>query len=256
MSAVSTGEPFVAHTGCAIARVWGNVSARCRWGASISMKTRCGARPSGKSPYRYLNCRNVPAMFASPSGPLKSNVDRASSGLIPDLVPRVGLSEIPGKERRISRYPSDRSQRASSTCENYQVIAYMSWKGTGGPSRLLARPVYSVELRLWRECVRPDSRPRPPRGLAIYLLAARRSRAAGTLRTGYRGEAGRPHDGQEIIQETPSGRPRGARAMSDAWKRAAGGPAGGRARGSFHQDVVTRTMDPIGVSRTGRALET
>ena len=50
--------------------------------------------------------------------------------------------------------------------------------------------------------------------------------------------------------------PKGARAMSDAWKRAAGGPAGGRARGSFHQDVVTRTMDPIGVSRTGRAPTT
>ena len=35
-----------------------------------------------------------------------------------------------------------------------------------------------------------------------------------------------------------------------------GRPRGGRARGSFHQDVVTRTMDPIGVSRTGRAHTT
>lgn len=220
------------------------------------MKTRRDARPSGKSPDRYLNCKYVSDMFASAPGSVKSYVDRAFPVSSQTSFPRVGLSEIPGKKRRISRYPSDRSQRVSSTCENYQVIVYMSWKGTGGPSRLLARPVYSVELRLWRECVRPDSRPRPPRGLAIYLLAARRSRAAGTLRTGYRGEAGRPHDGQEIIQETPSGRPRGARAMSDAWKRAAGGPAGGRARGSFHQDVVTRTMDPIGVSRTGRAPTT
>ena len=41
-----------------------------------------------------------------------------------------------------------------------------------------------------RKCVRPDSRPRRPSGLAIYLLAARPGRtgsAAGacTLRTGY-----------------------------------------------------------------------
>lgn len=83
MSAVSTGEPFVAHTSDAVARVWGNVSVRRRWGASISMATRRDARPSGKSPNRYLNCRNVPAMFASASGPVKSYVDRASSGLIP-----------------------------------------------------------------------------------------------------------------------------------------------------------------------------
>ena len=41
-----------------------------------------------------------------------------------------------------------------------------------------------------RKCVRPDSRPRGPSGLAIYLLAARPGRTgsaaqACTLRTGY-----------------------------------------------------------------------
>lgn len=82
MSAVSTGGPFVAHTGGAVARVWGRVRSS-QIGSFYIYEDSVQRTTIGKSPNRYLNCRYVPDMFASAFGSVKSYVDRASSGLIP-----------------------------------------------------------------------------------------------------------------------------------------------------------------------------